>query len=259
MTHAERQSREPGHAELDDRHAGDIGAEPEEGRMPEGQHAGIAEQQVEADGEQPEDQDVDGQRLVRRSHGKTARNRIATSTRWRVTQSIRPPRACVAWGIVGEGCRSPSALIHQPGAAEQALRPEERTSAINSEHRQGRHLRELDEVMLTTMPTSRPAITAPSSEPMPPTTVTTKASTRTGTPISGLTPRIGAARTPAEPGQADAEAEHQQPDPADIDAEHPHDLRIARAGADDQPIRGLLEEEPQRDEQHGRDAIRNSR
>ena len=37
---------------------------------------------------------------------------------------------------------------------------------------------------------------------MPPITVTTKASTRIGMPISGKTPRIGAARTPASPASA---------------------------------------------------------
>ena len=50
--------------------------------------------------------------------------------------------------------------------------------------------------MLIATPTSSPATTAPTSEPMPPITVTTNASAKTSEPISGLTLRIGAASTP---------------------------------------------------------------
>ena len=53
------------------------------------------------------------------------------------------------------------------------------------------------EVMLTTTPTRRPAITAPPIDPMPPTTVTTNASARMVAPISGITPCSGAASRPA--------------------------------------------------------------
>ena len=56
--------------------------------------------------------------------------------------------------------------------------------------------------MLNTTPTSRPATTAPGSEPMPPTTVTTKDSARIGMPISGFTARVGDARTPDSPAIA---------------------------------------------------------
>ena len=52
------------------------------------------------------------------------------------------------------------------------------------------------------MPTSSPASTAPGSEPMPPTTVTTKLSASTWMPISGLTARVGAASTPDSPAIA---------------------------------------------------------
>ena len=75
---------------------------------------------------------------------------------------------------------------------------------------------------------------------MPPITVTTKASARTSEPISGLTLRMGAGEHAAERRQPDAEPEDQQPDLADIDAKHAHDLRIASAGPNDQAEPGLL-------------------
>ena len=62
------------------------------------------------------------------------------------------------------------------------------------------------DVIATTIPTISPASTAPASEPMPPTTVTTKASASTGTPISGVTPCSGAARMPASPASAQPRA-----------------------------------------------------
>ena len=55
----------------------------------------------------------------------------------------------------------------------------------------------ISDAIETMTPTSRTATTEPSSEPMPPITVTTKASDSTEAPISGLTARIGAASTPA--------------------------------------------------------------
>ena len=100
---AERQSREPGHAELDDRHAAAIGAEPEQGRVPEGEHAGIAVDEVEAHGEQPEDEDVHGERLVRREpreHRQEQDRHEHAMARDPVDQA---PARLRRLGIVGEG------------------------------------------------------------------------------------------------------------------------------------------------------------
>ena len=79
-------------------------------------------------------------------------------------------------------------------------------------------------------------------------------------PISGKTPRIGAARTPASPASATPMPNTMSQTRRDVDAEHLHDLLIARAGADDEAVGRLLEEEPQRDE-HARavTTIRNRR
>ena len=68
-----------------------------------------------------------------------------------------------------------------------------RVRAISANIDSSANFGENSEVRLITTPTSRPATLAPTSEPMPPTTVTTKASTSTGMPISAVTPRIGAA------------------------------------------------------------------
>jgi hypothetical protein len=51
-------------------------------------------------------------------------------------------------------------------------------------------------------PTNKPATTAPTGEPMPPTTVTTNDSAKMGIPISGLTERVGEARMPDRPAIA---------------------------------------------------------
>ena len=48
-----------------------------------------------------------------------------------------------------------------------------------------------------------------------------------------------------------SDAEHNQPDPSDVDAEHANNLRIARAGANDQPETGLFQKQPKR-QQHRR-------
>eukprot|EP01035_Chromulina_nebulosa_P003839 gene3839-5256_t len=45
-------------------------------------------------------------------------------------------------------------------------------------------------------------------------------------------------------GDRRADAEHVEPDLGDVDAEHPHDLRIARTGADDKTEAGFLKEQP---------------
>src|SRR2546428_6454867 len=53
-------------------------------------------------------------------------------------------------------------------------------------------------------------------------------------------------------GQPGPDAEDEQPDASQVEAEGPHHERIARAGADDEPDVGALEEEPEADEhEHG--------
>ena len=52
------------------------------------------------------------------------------------------------------------------------------------------------------MPTNKPATTAPTGEPIPPTTVTTKDSAKIGIPISGFTERVGEAKMPDKPAIA---------------------------------------------------------
>src|SRR5207245_6823868 len=47
-------------------------------------------------------------------------------------------------------------------------------------------------------------------------------------------------------GHADADPEDEQPDSVEIDAQRAHHQRVPRAGADDEPDAGLLEEEPER-------------
>ena len=55
---------------MNDEYAAAVGAETEEGRLTEGQQAGVAEQQVAAQREQSVDDDVGRQRLVRRDEAQ---------------------------------------------------------------------------------------------------------------------------------------------------------------------------------------------
>jgi hypothetical protein len=91
---------------------------------------------------------------------------------------------------------------HHPITLERPNKPCGRTSSttairmkIDTRPASG----ETSEVRLTTTPTSTPATTAPVSEPIPPTTVTTNASASRLTPISGVTDCSGAESIPDNP------------------------------------------------------------
>jgi hypothetical protein len=61
---AQQQRRQPVQAQVHHADAGEVAAHTQKGGVSEAEQPGVAEQQVVADREQTEDQDVDGQRLV---------------------------------------------------------------------------------------------------------------------------------------------------------------------------------------------------
>ena len=107
------------------------------------------------------------------------------------------------------------------------------------------------DVMLTTTPTSRPARTAPPIDPMPPTTGDDKGFGQDRAAHLGNDTLQRRCQQAGKAGNRGADSENNQPDSRNVDAQHTHDLRIARAGPDDQTEAGLFEKQPKR-QQHDR-------
>src|SRR5581483_9938293 len=156
-----------------------VAADAEARRVAERQQSRVAEQQVERDGEQPEVEDLDHhpqpdgiehpRHRVERGHRQRAQPR-------RSTHPFSPSSPC--------GRR----------ISTTAIRRNWNTSANCGNHSTPNDC---------SSPTISAASNAPSSEPNPPITMTTKASVRMAAPIDGSACRKGAAITPASAASAE--------------------------------------------------------
>src|SRR6266446_8133810 len=179
-SHPERQPQR-GHLELGERDAGAVGAQPPVGGGAEREQPGVAVEQVEAEREEPVDEDLRGERLVRhhpredRDDDEEAEDGMPSHPRRHAAHSIKPV--------------SPS----------RPLGRKRSTSAMKMKTTISASLGAKNVVSPTIWPMSRPEMTAPSRLPMPPTTTTTNDSMMIVTPISAYAPRIGPARMPARP------------------------------------------------------------
>src|SRR5205085_5192257 len=147
----------------------DIGGGAEEGRLAEGEEAGIAEQQVQAQAEDREDPDFACDRRAHdeRQHADGSEDENGRSHRM-------PNMPC------GRTSRT-SAMTAKITAVEASVQYAATTACA--------------------MPIKRPAAIAPSRLPKPPSATTTKAIPSMSTPMPGERPRIGAVSAPAMPAR----------------------------------------------------------
>ena len=242
----DRHRGEPGHAVTADRDAGEVGARAEEGGLAERQQPGVAEQQIVAHHDDAVDQDVDGQRLRRQQPGQHGQHRD------RQQHALRREAGRARWTTVWRPLRRSMVSVTRSSLC-MPNRPCGRissTTAISANMTMVAISGANSATRLMEMPTMRPATTAPTIEPRPPITVTTKASASTSEPISGLTLTHRTREHAAERGKPDAEPEDREPDPADVDAEHLHDGGIAGARAHDQADPRLLQRQPEHQQHH---------
>ena len=103
------------------------------------------------------------------------------------------------------------------------------------------------------MPISSDATKAPASEPMPPTTTTTKMIEPTVAAIAGSVTKVLPPITPASPASAAAAAEHQHEDARHVVAERLDRLRMRQRRLDHEADAGARQQQPERDQHQQRD------
>src|SRR5262245_3499739 len=162
--------REPDRADLElgEGEAGAVGAEAVVGGVAEGEQARVAVEQVEAEGEETEDQHLRGEGLVgheERKHGE---------------EDAEGDDLVAAH----EGRERGQGHSARPASPTMPLGRTRRTRAITTNTMISASLGAKSVVMPTTCPMRIPATTAPSRLPMPPTTMTTKDSMTMVTPIA---------------------------------------------------------------------------
>src|SRR5258708_25050030 len=171
--------------------------------MPKRQDPGIAVQDVECSSEKAEYEYQDGKGCERQQYRHDGQ--ANHQQQQLMALNYLPPGARMeAHTANPAGCSS----LRHPGfhavltRAKRPLGLKRRTPAISMYRERSANSGANSVVMLTTSPARHPAMAVPAREPIPPRTVTTKASASTLPPISGLAPRIGAARVPANKANA---------------------------------------------------------
>src|SRR5439155_10839235 len=146
--------------QLGERDAGAVGAEAVVGGVPEGEQARVAVEQVEAEGEEAEDQHLGRQRLV----GQEEREYREEDEEGKHRVGRHPS---------GERAdRGPAAHSSSPASPKSPLGRTSSTSAITTKTMISASLGAKKVVRPTTWPIKMPATTAPTRLPMPPTTTT---------------------------------------------------------------------------------------
>ena len=233
-----------GSAELRRQQPGGIGAEAEIGGVAEADDAADADQEVEAEGGEREAQHLDG------DLGEVG----VAGQRQQPAASQAAPRRQM---LLGAG-RSAAGSTMPSGSTTRAWpasglpsRPQGRTTSTSAISRNTS-----TSVILgkTRMPKacSSPIISAarkaPGTEPMPPTTVTTKASAITEMSICGLAASLGVCSAPPRPGQGGAEEQRAGEQQRLVDAERADHLAILRRGphqhAEARPVHQQPEQRP---------------
>src|ERR1700720_1914276 len=160
---------ERAHVQPGERDAAAVGAEAVVGGVAEGEQAGVAVEQVEAHGQQAEDQHLGRHGAIGHDEGEDREEDPEREHRVRAH-----PR----------GDRAERAHSASPASPKRPLGRTSSTTAMTTKTMISAALGMKRVVRPTTCPMSRPATTAPSRLPMPPTTMTTNDSITMVTPIS---------------------------------------------------------------------------
>src|SRR2546426_1000718 len=157
--------------ELGQGDAGSVRAEPIVGGVTEREEPGVAIEEVEAEGEEAEDQYLRRERLVRDEKRKDGEEEDEGGDRVRRRPGRQPAKRLSHHSAKPASPKSPLGLTRS-------------TTAITTKTTISASLGAKNVVRLTISPMSRPATMAPARLPMPPTTTTTKQSMMISTPIS---------------------------------------------------------------------------
>ena len=205
----------------------------------------------------------DGERRGRRSSRASASHRcrgdvdqrdaaaVVDAARCTTARPIVPPAPVTTRDLVLRGRIVACSCVEHALLAEQAARAEGDDGDEQQVHRHQRPLRRIGAGQADDQADQQPGDTAPQRLPTPPSTMIRNAGTTASTPTCGRMPQIGAITTPAIAASADAEREHDQAQPRQVDAERAHHLAVVRAGLDDRAVRRLLEEEPEQPRSSG--------
>ena len=155
--------------------AGDVGGEAEERRMPERQHPGVADQQVERAGKQGEAQHLRREQGINRK-----RRHHADYYHDAESHQQMPRRACGASSIVAL-----SLHIRMPG--QESRRSDQQDDDHDDEDDGAGGFRVKNLVSPSITPSPKPVRIDPMIDPMPPITTTAKTTMIRSAPISGLT------------------------------------------------------------------------
>src|ERR1700682_1833950 len=202
----DQQGPDKGHR---DRHAGTlhdqaitIGAEAEEHAVPERDHVGVTDQQIEGRGEQAERRTPDHEIEQRLAAEEQRQNRKHAKSR-ECNQDIEVARALRsgldAWNAERLACPLGLQFGHATSWPNRPVGLMTRTITMNRYIRPSVNSGKPSDPKERIMPISRAPINAPRIEPMPPITVTMKDSISTENPMPGVSERTGAASAPASP------------------------------------------------------------
>src|SRR5262249_50721182 len=189
--HGEDRSRgepEPDRADLElgEGEAGAVGAQPVVGGVAEGEQARVTVEQIEAEGEEAENQHLRGERLV----GHEEREHREEDAEGDHLMAVH------------EGGESGHRHSARPASPKRPLGRTRSTIAITTNTMISASLGAKTVVMPTTCPTRIPATTAPSRLPMPPVTRHRTASCRRAPPTPAWAAPMARARAPASPASA---------------------------------------------------------
>src|SRR6266849_6277783 len=159
------------HLELGQGDAGSVRAEPLVGGVTEREEPGVAIEEVEAEGEEAEDQYLRRERLVGDEKRKDGEEQDEGGDGVRRHPGRQPAKRLSHHSARPASPNSPLGLTRS-------------TTAITTKTTISASLGAKNVVRLTISPMSRPATMAPARLPMPPTTTTTKQSMMISTPIS---------------------------------------------------------------------------